>query len=137
MDEQLHAVLRTRRHELKRQWDERAVGDEAVRKEYWQELKETLAREEMLVRVQNSRLADSQLMEALRSWQEWLDNEDHSALASVSTICEQFGCLMERMPAVPLSRAGRTAIQAAVKRVAAARSAASEATQRLSENQKK
>ena len=37
----LQGVLRERRHLLKAQWDERAFGDEAVRKEYWQELKET------------------------------------------------------------------------------------------------
>ncbi|CAK0890759.1 unnamed protein product [Prorocentrum cordatum] len=69
-DEALRGVLRDQRHSLKAQWDERAVGEECVRREYWQELKETLAREETLVRVRNARLADQQLMDALRSWQE-------------------------------------------------------------------
>ncbi|CAK0869043.1 unnamed protein product, partial [Prorocentrum cordatum] len=79
-DEALRMVLRDRRHALKAQWDERAVGDEAVRKEYWQELKEALAREEQQVRTQNSRLADQKLMEMLKGWQEWLD-DDAGALA--------------------------------------------------------
>lgn len=73
-------------------------GDEEVRKEYWQELKETLAREdrsilgyrrsrprileelsgvlgfrmreEVQVRQQNGRLADQQLSDALKRWQD-------------------------------------------------------------------
>jgi hypothetical protein len=65
-DEALRMVLRHQRHELKSQWEERAVGDEAVRKEYWQELKESLAREEFVVKQQNVHIADQRLVESLK-----------------------------------------------------------------------
>jgi len=120
-DEALHIVLRDQRHSLKSQWEEQAVGNEVVRKEYWQELKETLAREEAMVRVQNTRLADQRLMEGLQAWQRWLD--DDGTTTSVEQICNQLGGTMDKVPAMPLSRAGRAALQAAARRVSAARSA--------------
>eukprot|EP00928_Gymnodinium_smaydae_P018459 TRINITY_DN17022_c0_g3_i2.p1 TRINITY_DN17022_c0_g3~~TRINITY_DN17022_c0_g3_i2.p1 ORF type:complete len:864 (-),score=200.86 TRINITY_DN17022_c0_g3_i2:293-2884(-) len=119
-DEMLRQVLREQRHLLKAKWDERAVGDELVREEYWQELKESLAREEALVRQKNTRLADQQLMEALKVWQEWL-NDDNSAPTAVEGICRELGQLMEKMPAGPLARAGKAAIDASCRRVAAVR----------------
>jgi len=122
-DEALRAVLRDQRRRLKVQWEERAVGHESVRREYWQELKEALVREEKLVQVQNTRLADQQLMEVLRTWQEWLDNDSDAKAATADEICRQLGSMMERMPGVPLSRAGKAAVQAAVRRVAEAHNA--------------
>jgi hypothetical protein len=122
-DEALRAVIRDQRRQLKVQWEERAVGDETVRREYWQELKEALGREEKLVCVQNTRLADQQLMEALRAWQDWLDSENDAAASSVDEICRKLGGMMEQVPAVALSRAGKAAVQAAVRRVAEAHNA--------------
>lgn len=135
-DEALRAELRSRRHAMKAHWDERAVGDELVREEYWQELKESLAREEALVRQQNTRLADTKLVEALRSWQEWLDNDD-SPPDAVDRICRELGQLMDQMPAAPLSRAGRQAIDAAARRVAAGRSAVASTVQQHGELHRK
>ncbi|CAE8583406.1 unnamed protein product, partial [Polarella glacialis] len=105
-DEALRAFFRDQRHKLKFQWDEQAVGDEEVRKEYWQELKEALAREEMLARQQNSRLADQQLAAALKLWQEWLDDALGTSEEG-ERIAADLGLLMERMPATPLTRAAR------------------------------
>jgi len=136
-DEALHMVLRDQRHALKSQWEERAMGDEAVRREYWQELKETLAREQSLVRVQNTRLADQQLVEVLNTWQEWLDADDDGAAEPVERICSHLGGMLEKMPAVPLSRAGRAALQAAARRVSAARSAVKSTVERHGEMQRK
>lgn len=135
-DESLRTVLRDRRHALKAQWDERAVGDEAVRKEYWQELKEALAREEQQVRTQNSRTADQRLMDILKSWQEWLD-DDSGALADGEGISAQLGELMDRMPSAPLSRGGRQAIEAAARRVAAARTAVAATLEQSTEAQRR
>jgi hypothetical protein len=135
-DEALRMVLRDRRHSLKAQWDERAVGDEAVRKEYWQELKEALAREEQQVRTQNSRLADQRLMEMLKGWQEWLD-DDAGALAAGERLSDELGQLMDRVPAAPLSRGGRQAIEAAARRVAAARTAVAATLEQSSEAQRR
>eukprot|EP00929_Paragymnodinium_shiwhaense_P078420 TRINITY_DN40635_c0_g1_i1.p1 TRINITY_DN40635_c0_g1~~TRINITY_DN40635_c0_g1_i1.p1 ORF type:complete len:998 (+),score=242.40 TRINITY_DN40635_c0_g1_i1:72-3065(+) len=121
-NEGLHVVLRDQRHSLKAEWLERAMGDEHIRKEYWQELKETVARHEESVKQQNSRLADQQLNAILKRWQDWLD-DDASAAATGEEISTQFGQLVERMPAAPLSRAGRAAVEAAARRVSAARGA--------------
>jgi len=135
-DEALWAVLRDQRHVLKAQWDGRAVGEEAVRKEYWQELKETLAREQQSVRQNNSRIADQQLLEALTRWQEWLDDDDGDAAAG-EQLSRELGQRMERMPTAPLSRALRTAIEAAARRVAASRTAVAAAVERSSEAQQR
>uniref|UniRef100_A0A7S4VAK9 Guanylate-binding protein N-terminal domain-containing protein n=1 Tax=Alexandrium monilatum TaxID=311494 RepID=A0A7S4VAK9_9DINO len=121
-DEALYAVLRDQRHALKSKWEEHAVGSEAVRKEYWQELKETLAREESLVRVQNARLADQKVMEVLRAWQDWLDDDDNSNAIASEQISGQLGGAMDKLPTTSLSRAGRVALLAATRRVAAAHS---------------
>jgi len=135
-DEALRETLREQRHRLKAHWTNRAVGDEVVRAEYWQELKESLAREEALVRQQNIRLADQKLMAVLRSWQEWLD-DDRGEAAAVSALCKQLGQTMDHMPAAPLSRAGRAAVEAAARRVAFARSAVSATKERHGDLQAK
>lgn len=121
-EEALRGVLRDQRHQLKNRWDERAIGEERVRREYWQELKEALAREEQSVRQSNARFADQQLVEALKRWQEWLD-DDKSGAAAGEGLADELGKLMERMPSTALSRAGRTAVEAAARRVVAARAA--------------
>jgi len=127
-DEALRMVLRHQRHELKSQWEERAVGDEVVRKEYWQELKVSLEREEAVVKQQNARVADQRLVEALRFWQEWLD-DDSGSRASGERVAKDLGTLMDAMPSAPLSRTARAAIEAAGRRVAAARSAVTATTE--------
>lgn len=134
-DETLQTVLRDRRHHSKATWDERAVGDEKVRKEYWQELKESLAREETVVRQQNARLADTKLAEVLKTWQAWLD-DDNGTLAAGEEIIAQLAQLMDRMPAAPVSRTTRAAIEAAGRRVASARSAVAEHVQESKESQR-
>lgn len=119
-EDALWTVLRDQRHKLKSEWQERAVGEESVRVEYWQELKESIAREEHVVKQQNTRLADQKLLDALRTWQEWLD-DDGGSWSQGEGICTDLQKLMERMPAAPISRASRSAIEAAGRRVVAAR----------------
>mmetsp|Transcript_33338 Transcript_33338/g.58789 ORF Transcript_33338/g.58789 Transcript_33338/m.58789 type:complete len:945 (+) Transcript_33338:56-2890(+) len=121
-DEALRMVLRQQRHELKERWDEESIGEEAVRREYWQELKESIAREEALVRQQNGRLADQQLQGHIKDWQSWLD-DDGAASSVGNRVVSEFGTLMERMPGQPLSRAARAALEAAVLRIVTARQA--------------
>lgn len=119
-DEDLRLALRDQRHRLKAQWDLRAVGNEHVRSEYWQDLKEILAREYAKVKQQNSKLADQQLTQSMKQWLEWLDDEN-GALNVDENIVNSIGQLMNQMPAAPLARAGRGALEAAARRVAAAR----------------
>lgn len=85
--EALYTILRDERRKMKAQWDERAVGDEAVRKEYWTDLKEQLKQEEEAVKQKNARLADQQLTEALKTWQDWLDDD-----AGAAAVGEQISC---------------------------------------------
>lgn len=134
--EALYTVLRDKRHDLKAQWAERAVGDEAVRREYWRELKDALAQEETSVRQQNTRLADQQLKEMIDKWQEWLD-DDHCTAATGDAISKEFGQRMDRMPAAALARAARDAVEAAARRIAGARSAISAHTEQATEAQRR
>lgn len=116
-DAELQTVFRKHRDELKRQWDDRAVGDDKVRTEYWEELQESLAREEALVSEQNVRLADGQVTDFLVRWQAWLD-DDKSTWADGEQICREWGKLMETLPTAPLSRNARSALEAAGRRLA-------------------
>ena len=52
-------------------------------------------------------------------------------------VASDLGRLMERMPAAPLSRAGRTAIEAAARRVASARTAVVATVEQSSEAQRR
>lgn len=134
-DEALRAFFRSQRHELKERWEEQAVGDEDVRKEYWQELKETLAREEIQVRQQNGRLADQQLSEGLKLWQDWLDNTD-GTVEEGEHVSTELGKLLDRLPSSTVTRGGRSAIEAAARRVAAARSTVSTTVEQSAEAQR-
>eukprot|EP00435_Cladocopium_sp_Y103_P010789 s721_g2.t2 len=135
-DEALRAFFRSQRHELKERWEEQAVGDEDVRKEYWQELKETLAREEIQVRQQNVRLADQQLSEALKLWQDWLDNTE-GTVEEGERVSAELGKLLDRLPSSTVTRGGRSAIEAAARRVAAARTAVSATVEESAETQRR
>ena len=133
-EEALFTVVRDRKRALKAQWEERAFGDEPVRRSYWKELKTSLTREETMVKTQNGRVADQQLMEGVKSWQEWLDKDDDTG---IDEICHQFGTLMAKMPGASLSRASRIAIQAAARRMSATRSAVAHALERQSDLKRK
>jgi len=126
-DEALGAVLRDRRRLLRHEWDERAVGDEAVRRECWLELKEAVAVEEATVRQRNAQLADQQLLEMLGSWQAWLE-DDTGASADGEQISKDLGQLMQRMPSAHALRVGRAALEVAARRVSAARTVVVETT---------
>jgi len=136
-DEALRELFRLQRHNLKSQWDERAVGEEGVRNEYWQELKESLAREEVLVKQQNARLADQKLSATLKRWQDWLDDDDDADAAAGARAASDLGQLMDSLPTAPLSRAGRSALEAAARRVVAARAAIAATEDHYSEAKRK
>jgi len=118
-DDALRTLLQQQWQEWKSQWDEQAIGDESVRNEYWHEFEESIVREENAVRQSNLRLADRELAEALRAWQEWLD-DDAGSWAMGEKICRDFNKLLERMPGTALCRAAATAIEAAGRRVSMA-----------------
>lgn len=121
-DGALQEVFRRQRRETKADFQRRAVGDEEVRREYWQELKEALVNEEAVVRQKNNHAADLQLMDALKSWQAWLSDESASAEAG-ERVAGEVATVMERMPSAPLCRTSRAALEAAARRLSAARAA--------------
>jgi len=133
-DEALRTVLRAQRHDLKSKWEERAVGDEMVRKEYWQELKESLAREEKVVQVQNTRIADDEMLKSMKGWQAWLDSEN-AGWADGERIISSVSALAERTPSGSLARGMRSAMEAAGRRVTATRHAL-DATMKQSDEEK-
>jgi hypothetical protein len=120
-DEALRMVLRQQRHDLKEKWDEQAVGEESIRREYWQELKESFARDERMVLQQNAKLADLRLKEALSAWKNFLDDDTGAYGEAGERIAAEFGVLMDRMPTTPLTRAARGAIEAAGRRLSTIR----------------
>jgi len=135
-DAALLTLFQQNREDCRQTWNEKAVGDEHVRNDYWKEIEESLSNEERMVKEANTRTADMQLTEALRPWQEWLesdkgswdrapappaDQKDVPEQRSGSQIARDFGELLDRMPAGPLSRAALGAIEAAGRRVDAVR----------------
>lgn len=135
-DETIRGLFLKNRQECRQTWDEKAVGDESVRNEYWREIEESLATEEGLVTQQNTRKADAQLNEAMRPWQEWLDS-DNSPWEVGSQVTRDLGEMMDRMPSAPLSRAARASIEAAGRRVAAVRGAVASAMKEKIEAERK
>lgn len=71
-DRELSEALKSARGRFRRRWRDRAVGDEAVRRRYWEELKQQLAEEEKAVEALNEKIAREDLQVGLRAWEEWL-----------------------------------------------------------------
>jgi len=131
-DEALGALLAKQRDELRGQWESRAVGDEAVRHEYWRELDEALTWEDAAVRERNVALADQQLTEQCKAWLAWLDDGAGAARAGEKAT-EELARAMQRMPTAPLCRAAKSALEAAGRCVAAQREALGKSQERLAE----
>merc|ERR1712232_1110953 len=108
---------------LKAEWQERAVGDEQVRREYWRELKEGLQIEETTVRQRNARLADQQLKTLMDRYQQWLDDDKAINIDVGEQISKEFGQVMERMPSQSLARSARYAVDEAARRITTLRTA--------------
>lgn len=117
-DVALRALLDQHRRELKADWDSRAIGDEEVRAEYWHDLEDALLPEEEMVRKQNARFGNQRLAGPLEQWQKWLASET-STWQTGERILGDLIALMERMPAEPLARTTRTALEGAGRRVVA------------------
>lgn len=124
-DVALRALLDQHRRELKANWDSRAIGDEQVRAEYWKDLEDALMPEEEMVRKQNSRFGNQRLAGPLEQWQKWLAS-DTSTWQTGEILLDDLIALMERMPAEPLARTTRTALEGAGRRVVALEQALTE-----------
>jgi len=111
-DDVLAAALREGRRALREEWSKRAVGDEAVRAQYWQELKKDLLGEEKALEQLNARLAEEQLQVASSDWEAWLTQEGDASAGDARS--ESLALLMDRgMPSRPAARAVHEALHAA------------------------
>eukprot|EP00435_Cladocopium_sp_Y103_P045402 s27_g13.t1 len=139
-EEALFTVMRDRKRALKAEWEERAFGDESVRRSYWKDAAAPWG-DDRVEDVTGERGKYGQNAECTscrpathgRS-EEWLDKEDDTG---IDQICNQLGALLARMPAAPVSRASRTAMQAAARRMSTMRSAVSHALERHTDLQRK
>lgn len=111
-DAQLAAALKERRRQLKKQWNDRAVGDDAVRMEYWHELKESLQMDEQELERKNNRLAEEQLEEALSAWNNWLSSEQNDSDTNGGKVSEAPDTLIRLLGTSPAIPAARTAGEA-------------------------
>ncbi|CAK0837545.1 unnamed protein product [Prorocentrum cordatum] len=121
-DEALGAVLAQLRHQLRKQWTERALGEEGVQQEYWQDLEASLDREEVLLRAHNDRVGDLQLTEALKEWQVWVIDPSGTWQAG-DPLARRFRAQMERTPSAALARGAGVALEATGRRLVMAREA--------------
>ena len=116
-DAALQQLFLKQRQALKEEWTHRAVGDELVRREYWQELEEAMDMEEESSRDRNTRIADEHLAEVCREWLAWLD-DDNGTLSAGRKVSEDMVHMMQRTPVAPLCRAVAMAVEAASHRLA-------------------
>jgi len=101
-DESLQKALKEGRRALWEQWRSRAVGDDAVKSDYWEDIEGALEVEERELERQNVILAEQQLATAGAEWAAWLVEEKVSAADPRSEALSQ---LLER--GVPLKPAAR------------------------------
>jgi len=111
-DEILAQALKEGRRSLRKEFGSRAVGDEAVRSEYWRELKDSIQLDEQGLDRQNKKLAEEQLREAARSWEAWINGEGEGASSDPRS--EELVKLIDKgMPSHPVSVVVREALNTA------------------------
>lgn len=111
----LTEALHLARGRLRQAWRERAVGDEAVKQQYWQDLKRGLQEEERSLVQLNEKMAADELQVPLMAWEEWL--KDGSEANPSDPRSEALAVLIRR--GLPHGEATRSACEA----LAAARAA--------------
>mmetsp|Transcript_56301 Transcript_56301/g.163283 ORF Transcript_56301/g.163283 Transcript_56301/m.163283 type:complete len:908 (+) Transcript_56301:107-2830(+) len=96
---------------LERDWEDRALGDEAARSQSWARLASALAEEERLVEQKNQRLAEAKLAAAGADWETWLRGGEAPATDPRS---EALALLLDSgLPSRPVAHAAREALHAA------------------------
>eukprot|EP00930_Biecheleria_cincta_P045537 TRINITY_DN3137_c0_g1_i1.p1 TRINITY_DN3137_c0_g1~~TRINITY_DN3137_c0_g1_i1.p1 ORF type:complete len:870 (+),score=175.86 TRINITY_DN3137_c0_g1_i1:95-2704(+) len=111
-DEELAAAMTACRKTMHDEWHSRAVGEDAVKAEYWRGLEVKLADDEKSLRQLNAQLAEAQLQEASVEWEAWL-SQPGPALATDLRSEALLQLLEKPLPTLPLARAAREAIGAA------------------------
>jgi len=111
-DDMLARALREARRELKEEWRSRAIGDVAVRGEYWKELRADLLEGEQALEQLNAQQAEEQLGASGAEWEAWLTQEGE-AVASDPRSEALLQLLDKGLPARPVARAAREALHRA------------------------
>lgn len=111
-DDVLAKAIEEGRRVLRQEWQSRALGDEAVRAEYWEDLQSAIAREEQALEAANAKVAEGMLREAGFEWEMWLQAEGELDINDPRA--EALPNLLDRgVPARPAARAARDALNAA------------------------
>jgi len=108
-DDVLLEALKEGRKAFRTEWRSRSLGDEAVKEEYWQELKAAIRDQELLLVQLNCKLAEEQLREAGDAWEAWLLQEEEAVAGDPRS--EALSLLVDQgMPSRPTARALREAL---------------------------
>jgi hypothetical protein len=108
-DDELTPALKTTRKRLSDEWRAQAIGDVAVKAEYWEDLIESLGYEERELERINVTLAEKTLATASADWTAWLGDEKAAANDPRSEALVQ---LIDQMPAKATVRAAGDALSA-------------------------
>jgi len=111
-DQELAAAMKECRRLLREEWRARAVGEEAVKAEYWKELKSLLSDNEKSLQQLNVELADTQLSEAGLDWEGWI-SQGTPALPTDIRSEGLLELLNGGLPSKALAKAAREALSAA------------------------
>merc|ERR1711971_244895 len=111
-DEDLAKAMKAMRNRLSEDWKQRAVGNEDVRADYWQELRTKLSYQERELEQLNISLAQQQLTKAGESWKAWLAEEGD--VSAGDPRAEELARLIENgVPMQPCAREVSEALSAA------------------------
>jgi hypothetical protein len=115
-NEELSTVVDDEKRRLQVQWQDRALGDDATRHEYYQDLTFRVAMETEALEAKNIDLAETELDAAVKSWEAWLTS-DKSASDKVSAQVADprtLSRLLSRgLPEKPAARAACRALEQA------------------------
>jgi hypothetical protein len=97
------------RKAMQEEWGSRAMGDEAVRDEYWKEIVSCIADEEKALQLLNVQLAEAKLAKASADWEAWLGQAGEAA-ANDQRSEALIEAIDKGLPMKPTSRAVRDAL---------------------------
>jgi len=112
-DDVLLTVMKAHRGELREVWRQLAVGDEAVRAEYWRELKQSFELDGQALSKENDRLAEEELKTAVAEWEAFLSGGDDDTNIDDTGSRALSELLEHGLPFKPTSLALREALEAA------------------------
>lgn len=107
----LRQGVKEMKNSVRSAWDNRAVGDEDVRADFWKELKGNFQMEVELLERENMKLGEAQLRKAAADWETWLSTEQEVSTDPRSEVLQRL--IDKGMPSIPLGKISSEALSAA------------------------